>query len=183
MASPNDAPHDEGRSPPLRDAASFVMLAFAAGAVNGGAFLACERFIASVTSTLSRIGLHAGTWIMAEYALTLLAFMLGAACSVVAIQARALRARPPRILAPLLVVVAVLFAVAIAGGCGHFGELGTRAPGAQGLLLLCSLACAMGLMNATISNSSELAVRTTHMTGQATDFAVDLARAFVSSGA
>jgi uncharacterized membrane protein YoaK (UPF0700 family) len=49
--------------------------------------------------------------------------------------------------------------------------------------MLVTLAFAMGLMNATIATSTALSVRTTHMTGPATDLGVHLGTALYATGA
>lgn len=166
-----------------RHAPSFVLLALAAGAVNGGALLACERFVASVTSTLSRIGLNVGARVMGEYLLLVVAFIAGAMLSVAAVQARSLRNKRPLYALPLIVVSLLLVAAGFAGHRGLLGELGTRIGDARELAFLAALALAMGLLNATVTSSSELGARATHMTGQATDFGVELAQAWIARGA
>jgi uncharacterized membrane protein YoaK (UPF0700 family) len=49
-------------------------------------------------------------------------------------------------------------------------------------LLLSLLSFAMGLQNATVATSTGMAIRTTHMTGPATDLGVHLATAFFTGG-
>jgi len=166
-----------------RHAASWVLLTLAAGAVNAGALMACDRFVTHVTGTVTRIGTDFGAWVLVlDYALVLFAFLAGAMASVLAIQARVRRGRRPLHALPLLVVAAVLLGVGVAGRLGAFGPIGGAIEEATDFALLCVLAFAMGLMNATVSTSTALAVRTTHMTGPATDFGVHLATAWISTG-
>lgn len=166
-----------------RHAASWSLLALAAGSVNAGALLACDRFVTHVTGTVTRIGVDIHAWIlMIDYGLVLLAFIVGAMASVLPIQARALRGRAPLHALPLVVVAAILASSGVAGHLGAFGPIGGELEEAADFALLCVLAFAMGLMNASVSTSTALAVRTTHMTGPATDFGVHLATAWISAG-
>jgi uncharacterized membrane protein YoaK (UPF0700 family) len=84
---------------------------------------------------------------------------------------------------PLFGTVAALIAVAMLGIAGFFGPLGGQLEEPADFALLLGCAFAMGLMNATVASSTAIAVRTTHMTGPATDFGVSLATAWFSEGA
>jgi uncharacterized membrane protein YoaK (UPF0700 family) len=166
-----------------RHVASWMLLTLAAGGVNAGALMACDRFVTHVTGTLTRTGTDFGAWIlMLDYALVVLAFLAGAMASVLAIQARVRRGRRPLHALPMVVVAAVLLGVGIAGKLGVFGPIGGEIEETTDFALLSVLAFAMGLMNATVSTSTALAVRTTHMTGPTTDFGVHLATAWISAG-
>ena len=167
----------------LRHGPSWMLLALAAGSVNAGAFVACERFVTHITGIVSRIGLDAGVWaLMLEYALVLVSFIAGAMTSVLAIQARVLRGKRPLHALPLFSVAAVLAAVGFAGHLGAFGPIGGQVEEVTDFGFLCILAFAMGLMNASVATSTALSVRTTHMTGPATDFGVHLATAWLTTG-
>lgn len=173
------------RSPVLHDAASvlsfrhgltWVLLALSAGAVNAGAFLWADRFVSHVTGAATRLG--TGSWsAVLESAFLLLAFILGAVASVRALQARTLRGLPARHALPLVVTSALVSGVALVGHTGFASSEGRE------LILLGVLGFAMGLMNASVASSTALAVRTTHMTGPASDFGVNLGVAFFASGA
>jgi uncharacterized membrane protein YoaK (UPF0700 family) len=155
---------------------SWLLLAASAGFVNGWAFLMCEQFVTHVTGTVTRLGLE---WpvigLMLEYAVIVVNFVAGAAASVLWIQARALRGRKPRWATPLLFVVLILVAVALVGKAGLFGRFGgTHAADPPPVVLLSLLAFAMGLQNAAVASTTGLAVRTTHLTGPATDLGIHL---------
>src|SRR5918997_7225028 len=112
-----------------RHVPSWLLLAGAAGAVIGVAFLMCDQFVTHVTGTVTRMGLewlHVG--LAAEYATVLVSFIAGAATSVVAIQARARRGKRPRWATPLVAVALILAGVAVAGRTGAFGRLGGTPP-------------------------------------------------------
>lgn len=166
----------------LRHGPSWMLLALAAGAVNAGAFLACESFISHVTGIVSRIGLDVGAGeLLLEYALALVAFIAGAMMSVLAIQGRVIHGKRPLHAFPLIAVAIVLGAVSFAGHMGAFGRIGGQVEETTDLAFLCVLAFAMGLMNASVASSTALAVRTTHMTGPATDLGVHLAVAWLAT--
>jgi uncharacterized membrane protein YoaK (UPF0700 family) len=168
-----------------RHVPSWLLLAGAAGTVNGIAFLMCEQFVTHVTGTVTRLGLefpHA--WLVAEYGTVLVSFVAGAATSVVAIQARARRGKRPRWAIPLVVVALILVGVALAGQAGEFGRFGgTHVADPPPVILLSLLAFAMGLQNASVASTTGLAVRTTHLTGPSTDLGIHLGAACLSSGA
>jgi uncharacterized membrane protein YoaK (UPF0700 family) len=164
---------------------SWLLLAGAAGAVNGVAFLMCEQFVTHVTGTVTRMGLewlHVG--LAAEYATVLVSFVAGAAASVVAIQAQARRGKRPRWAIPLVAVALILVGVALAGEAGAFGRFGgTHAADPPPVALLSLLAFAMGLQNAAVASTTGLAVRTTHLTGPSTDLGIHLGTACLATGA
>jgi len=168
-----------------RHVPSWFLLAGAAGAVNGVVFLMCEQFVTHVTGTVTRLGLewlHIG--IAAEYAVVVLSFIAGAASSVITIQARARRGKQPRWVTPLVLVALILVGVAAAGEAGVFGRFGgTHVDDPPPFVLLSLLAFAMGLQNAAVATTTGLAVRTTHLTGPATDLGVHLGTAFLETGA
>ena len=79
-----------------RHVPSWLLLAGAAGLVNGVAFLMCEQFVTHVTGTFTRFGLEWPTiGLVAEYAAVVFSFIVGAAASVVAIQGRAEQGKRP----------------------------------------------------------------------------------------
>lgn len=167
-----------------RHVPSWLLLAAAAGGINGFAFIACEQFVTHVTGTVTRMGLewpHIG--LAAEYAAVLLCFIAGATASTVFIQARANRGKRPRWGTPLVWVAAILAAAAVAGWLGAFGPIGGKhAADEPPLMLLALLAFAMGLQNAAVASTTGMAVRTTHLTGPSTDVGVLLGSAWFAEG-
>ncbi|AKU95435.1 putative transmembrane protein [Labilithrix luteola] len=175
--------HDRGSVHSLRHMPSWLMLSMAAGAVNAGGFFACERFVSHVTGNAMQLSLETGTTLLRDSALLLLAFIAGAMSSAIAIERRYLRQQRPLYALPLVIVAGLLIAVAIAGQAGVFGPFGggtTDEP--TTMVLLALLGFAMGLQNAAVATSTGLAVRSTHLTGPATDFGVQLATAFFAVG-
>lgn len=163
---------------------SWLFLACAAGAVNGFAFLTCEQYVSHVTGTVTRIGLewpHVG--LAVEYAFIAISFLLGAIASVIWIQARAYRGRRPRWATPLFCVALILSGTGLAGHWGVLGLFGGQvAADPPPFLLLSALGFAMGLQNAAVASTTGLAVRTTHLTGPATDLGIHLGTACFATG-
>lgn len=160
------------------------MLAGSAGAVNGFAFITSQQFVTHVTGTVTRVGLewpHVG--VAAEYVAILASFVAGAVASVLWIQARAYQGKRPRWASPLIAVVAILVAVAFGGQVGLFGAfMGQVTTDQPPFIMLSALAFSMGLQNAAVGSTTGLAVRTTHLTGPATDLGTHLGTAFFTTG-
>jgi uncharacterized membrane protein YoaK (UPF0700 family) len=174
-------------SPPTifsaRHVPSWLLLSLAAGSVNAGAFMACQRFVTHVTGLTTQLGMDVGMWrLMAEYGVVVLCFIAGAMASVLALQGRHHRGKQPLHALPLVVVSFMLVAVALSGNAGLFGAFGASVEQPSDFLLLSLLSFAMGLQNATVATSTGMAIRTTHMTGPATDLGVHLASAWFTSG-
>lgn len=153
---------------------SWALLAFSAGAVNAGALLACQRFVAHVTGTVTRIGVGARDVIALDYLLVLVAFICGAAAAILLAKKRG-NADAPAYWLPLTVVAGLLVLVSGLGAVGAFGVFGGTVESAHDFALLAVLSFAMGMQNAAVAVSTGMAVRTTHMTGPATDIGVALA--------
>lgn len=150
---------------------SWLLLAAAAGYVNGFAFAACQQFVTHVTGTATRLGLEwPHTGVAAEYAAVLLSFVAGAAAAAAVLIWRAKRGKADRWALPLFAVAALLAGVGVAGAAGafgHFGGLVATDPPPVGLLSL--LAFAAGVQNAAVASTTGMSVRTTHFTGPLTD--------------
>ena len=129
-----------------------------------------------------RLGLRDSGEVLADYFIVLAFFILGAMASTLAIDGRYMRGKRPLYAAPLVVVAAMLAGVALAGKHGVFGPFGAQGRTTESYLFLSLLAFAMGLQNAAVATSTGFMVRTTHMTGPATDLGVNLASAAFASG-
>ena len=162
---------------------SYMMLVVAAGAINVAGLIDCRRYVTHISGTVTRIGYDFGKWtLMAEYLLVLMAFVVGAATSILPNQVRVLRGRRPLHFVPLSAVAALLVAIAIAGHFNVFGTTGGRTEEPVDFALMAALAFTMGLMNSAVAANNALSVRTTHMTGPASDFGVHLALALFLTG-
>ncbi|WP_020654167.1 YoaK family protein [Massilia niastensis] len=150
-----------------------IALAFVAGALNAGGFLAVQQYTSHMTGLVSSVADHLvlGDYVLALAALgAVLSFLLGAACTAVLVNYVRRRGLLSAYALPLL-VEAVLLLV--------FGVLGARLATIGGLfvpLTVMLLCFTMGLQNAVITKVSHAEIRTTHMTGIVTDIGIELGK-------
>ncbi|MDZ4332054.1 YoaK family protein [Pseudomonas sp.] len=150
-------------------------LAFVAGAINAGGFLAVQQYTSHMTGIVSAM---ADNIALGAYGLVwsglggVLSFLLGAACSTVMINYSRRRQLHSEYALPLLLEAALLLC---------FGFLGASLAQITGLfvpltvMLLCFI---MGLQNALITKLSRAEIRTTHITGIITDIGIELGKLF-----
>jgi uncharacterized membrane protein YoaK (UPF0700 family) len=148
-------------------------LAFVAGAVNAGGFLAVGQNTSHMTGIVSAL---ADNVALGEIALviaglsSILAFLTGAATSAIRITWGRRRALQSEYAVPLMVEAVLLLC---------FGFLGSNlerhrllfVPATVGLLCF-----VMGLQNAMITKISKAEIRTTHVTGLVTDIGIELGK-------
>jgi uncharacterized membrane protein YoaK (UPF0700 family) len=149
------------------------ILAFVAGAVNAGGFLAVARYTSHVTGVLSSIAdeLVLGHTTLALAGVALVAsFMIGAMVTALLVNWSRRHGLHAEFALPLLLEAALLVAfgwIGLSGGGLHEFVVPTTA------LLLCFV---MGQQNAVITKVSNAEIRTTHMTGIVTDLGIELGR-------
>jgi len=150
-----------------------LALAFVAGAINAGGFLAVHQYTSHMTGIVSGAadGLALGAAGLALDALgAMLSFLAGAACTALMVNHARRHALASLYALPLLLEALLLLA---------FGVLGARLAGFKGLfvpatvMLLCFM---MGLQNALMTKLSHAEIRTTHMTGIVTDIGIELGK-------
>ena len=160
------------RTPDANRHLGFV-LAFVAGAINAGGFLAVQQYTSHMTGIVSSM---ADNLVLGAYDLVLngagglLSFLLGAICSAIMVNYSRRRRRHAEYAMPLLLEAFLLLC---------FGLLGSRLADVEGLfvpvtvMLLCFI---MGLQNALITKMSNAEIRTTHITGIVTDIGIELGK-------
>lgn len=159
----------------LRHLPTWLMLTFAAGCVNAIAVVACERFVTHVTGTVTRLGMEiARVRVLLDFAIVLAFFIAGAMAASALINARVHRGKRPLYAAPLVMVALATAGVALAGHAGLLGSFGGTVDESGDFVLLSVLSFASGLQNAAVATSTGLLVRTTHLTGPATDLGIHL---------
>jgi uncharacterized membrane protein YoaK (UPF0700 family) len=150
-----------------------VALAFVAGAINAGGFLAVHQYTSHLTGVISSAAdkLALGAFDLALDGLgAVLSFLSGAACTAIAVNFGRRHGLASEYALPLLIEAILLLA---------FGVLGARLASVDALfvpatvMLLCFM---MGLQNALITKLSHAEIRTTHMTGIVTDIGIELGR-------
>lgn len=149
------------------------LLAFVAGAINAGGFLAVQQYTSHMTGIVSEMAdlVALGHYGIAFFGLVCLGtFVSGAACTAFLVNFARSRHLHSEYAIPLLLEAVLLLA---------FGILGTQIENVQDnfitatILLLCFV---MGLQNAVITKISGAVIRTTHVTGIVTDLGIDLGR-------
>lgn len=151
------------------------VLAFVAGAVNAGGFLAVQRYTSHMTGIVSAIAddLVLGHVVLAMAGVSsLLAFVAGAASTAVLINWARRRQMNGEFALPLMLEAALLL---VFGLLGANLELIVDVFVPSTVLLLCFI---MGLQNAVVTKVSQAEIRTTHMTGVITDLGIELGRLF-----
>ena len=148
-------------------------LAFVAGAINAGGFLAVHQYTSHMTGIVSSMAdsLVLGAPQVALSGLGgLLSFLLGAMCCAMLINYARRRGLFSAYALPLLLEAVLLLCFGVAGGT--LQDLHAIFVPAT-VMLLCFI---MGLQNALISKMSRSEIRTTHITGTLTDIGIELGR-------
>ncbi len=152
-----------------------AVLAFVAGAINAGGFLAVQRYTSHMTGVVSGI---ADDLVLGQFALAmagvsaLLAFVCGAALTAVLINWARRREMHGEFALSLMLEAVLLL---LFGLLGANLELFVDVFLPSTVLLLCFI---MGLQNAIVTKISHAEIRTTHMTGVITDLGLELGRLF-----
>lgn len=159
----------------VTDAALGTLLAFIAGAINAGGFIAIGKYTSHMTGIVSAVAddLALGALGAAGVgALLFVAFTAGAGCSAILINWGRRNFRERQYVYPLFVEAVLLLGFGTAGLLQPATFVAVAAP------LLCFI---MGLQNATITKISGARVRTTHVTGMVTDIGIELGKlAYIS---
>lgn len=150
-----------------------VTLAFVAGAVNAGGFMAAGRYTSHMTGIVSAVGdaLALQENALALYLiLFLISFIAGAVTSSLIVNyARANHFHSEYASALMIEAMLLLFFGVSASGIVPEIALSSHTT----LILLCFI---MGLQNSLISKISHSRIRTTHVTGIATDIGIEIGR-------
>ena len=144
-------------------------LAFVAGALNSAGFYAVGVFSANMTGNVSTLAdrLALGDLLPGLFYLGILTiFVLGAAVSAL------ITSTGKRHQIHAIYALAVLAEAALLTALG-FADL-WLAPGLREPVLVFGLSFSMGLQNAIVTRISDARVRTTHISGMATDFGIEL---------
>ena len=155
-----------------------ILLAFIAGAVNAGGFLAVGFYISHMSGIAASIGdaLVTDQWKTAIWAGAFLgSFMAGALTCSVIIQLALVHKLNTVFALPLLLEALLLLGFASAMVGDAHGPIGMKTGWI--VSLLCFI---MGLQNAMITNISNAVIRTTHITGVATDVGIETGRFLAS---
>lgn len=167
----------------LSNVVIWLSLAFQAGAINAGGYLACHRFVSHVTGFGTLAGTHMARWQWRTALGMMLVpgfFILGSMISAFWIDRRIQRNQRPLYPVVLFKILALMLTVVVAGTSGWFGTFG-EAVGRHDYILLAALCLACGLQNATVTSAFGAIVRTTHLTGITTDLGIGVVRILTRS--
>lgn len=150
-----------------------AVLAFVAGAINAGGYMAVHRYTSHMSGIVSSIAddLVLGNIVLAlSGVISLVSFILGAATTAVLINWARRKNLHSEFAASLMFESILLFLFALLGANldAHPQSLVPSA-----VLMLCFI---MGLQNAILTKISRAEIRTTHMTGVVTDLGIELGR-------
>jgi uncharacterized membrane protein YoaK (UPF0700 family) len=149
-----------------------VILTFVAGAVDAGGFLLLGQFTAHMSGNASSMAdhLHSGAWLVVLAGVAaFLPFLAGAAVSAMLIGGRLRYGSRSPFVPALLLESSLLLAFA-----GFYPTIRAASYGTD--LAIAILSFAMGLQNATSTSLSITRMRTTQVTGIATDLGLELGR-------
>lgn len=154
-------------------------MAFQAGLLNVGGFMACHRFVSHVTGFATYFGVDIGNQEFG-HALGMLVvpllFLCGSMLSGLLVDIRLKLHLKPKYYIVFGVMFILIMTVVVGGFNGFFGQFGGPLNHSQGYLLLSLLCLICGLQNGTITSVSRAVVRTTHLTGITTDLGIGLVR-------
>ncbi len=149
------------------------LLAFVAGAINAGGFLAVRRYTSHMTGIVSAL---ADDLVLGQIGLVLagsavlLAFIAGAATTALLVNWARRQGMQGEFALPVIVEAALLLVFGLLGAnLNVLLELFVPTT----VLVLCYV---MGLQNAIVTKISRAEIRTTHMTGVITDLGIELGR-------
>lgn len=159
--------------------AIWMSMAFQAGVLNIGGFMACHRFVSHVTGFATYFGFELN---QKEYghALGMLAvpfcFLIGSAVSGVLVDLRLKLHQKPKYYLSFGIIFFLLLIIYFGGVSGYFGNFGEPLSLTRDYLLLILLCFTCGIQNGTITTVSRSVIRTTHLTGITTDLGLGIVR-------
>lgn len=159
--------------------AIWLVMAFQAGLLNVGGFLASKTFVSHVTgfATLESIEMERGNLLhFSGLALVPISFLIGAMVSGVVVDLRIKLRKKPKyyIVFGLIFFLSLLVVI---GGFNHvFGRFGYLPTGIDGYSLIALLCFICGMQNGAVTLVSKSVIRTTHLTGITTDLGIGLVR-------
>lgn len=154
-------------------------MAFQAGLLNIGGFLACHRFVSHVTGFATFVGVEINIR-GHNQALGMLSvplfFLSGAAISGFLVDLPIKTKQRPRYYISFGLIFFLLALVLAGGVAGFFGVFGEPLNLTRDYALLAILCLVCGIQNGTITTASRSVVRTTHLTGITTDLGLGIVR-------
>lgn len=157
----------------------WLLMAFQAGILNIGGFMATQRFVSHITGFAT---FFAADTVEQKYGHALgmlivpLFFLLGAMLSAQLVDIRLKLNLKPKYYFSFGIMFLILSSVYLAGHFNFFSPFGQPIDVSNDYALLILLCFACGIQNATITSVSRSVIRTTHLTGLTTDLGIGLVR-------
>jgi uncharacterized membrane protein YoaK (UPF0700 family) len=154
-------------------------MAFQAGFLNIGGFMACHRFVSHVTGFATFFGYEVNQPDMGQafgMLLVPLFFLFGCMLSGQLVDIRLKTQRNPRYYIVFGMMFCLLALIVLFGKLGLFGEFGESLQYSRDYALLAMLCLVCGIQNGTITTVSKSVIRTTHLTGITTDLGIGMMR-------
>ena len=159
----------------------WMTMAFQAGALNIGGFLACHAFVSHATGNVSMLfGVRPWESSFADTLPVMLApafFLLGAMLSGILVDRAIRQNRKPKYYVTFSWMFAILLVILAAGRSGALGTFGEPLNRGRDFFLLVLLSLVCGIQNGTLTTVSRSVIRTTHLTGLLTDLGIGVVRA------
>ncbi len=156
-----------------------MILAFQAGLLNMGGFMACGHFVSHVTGYATHFGYEIGRQDY-KHALALLMvpgfFLLGSILSGLLVDLRLKLRKKPKYHLVFGVLFLLTLAVVVLGFNNYLGKFGDPVEDSRDYTLIALLCLICGIQNGTITLVSRSVVRTTHLTGITTDLGIGIVR-------
>lgn len=157
----------------------WMLLAFQAGVLNIGGFMACHRFVSHVTGFATFFGYELSQK-DSSHAIGMLIvplfFLVGAMISGLLVDIRLKLHKKPKYYISFGIIFLLVLIVFIGGISGALGVFGQPINTSADYLLLMLLCLTCGIQNGSITTVSKSVVRTTHLTGITTDLGIGLMR-------
>ncbi len=161
----------------------WILMAFIAGNINAGGWMACQRFVTHVTGFATWFGIETamGEWANALGMLSVPGFFIaGVMISAFLTDHAVMTHGKPRFGLVMCLVAILLTITALSGEYNLFGLFGSSFDISSDYFLLALLCTASGLQNAAITVASGGAMRSTHLTGITTDLGIGLVRTWLA---
>lgn len=157
----------------------WMSMAFQAGLINIGAFMACHRFVSHLTGFATFFGYEINqpdgghAWGMLVVPLF---FLLGCMLSGQLVDVRLRQHKRPKYFVTFGVIFFLSWVVFELGYFGYFGKFGEPLELSRDYSLLILLCLICGIQNGTVTTVSKSVIRTTHLTGVTTDLGLGIVR-------
>ncbi|HPI39310.1 MAG TPA: YoaK family protein [Pseudobdellovibrionaceae bacterium] len=157
----------------------WLSMAFQAGAINTGGYLACHRFVSHTTGFATLFGESLAEGKVSQ-AMSLISvpffFLIGAMISAIFVDKQKAEGKTPLYVIVFFLMSLFLLLVLFVGVRGGFGTFGAAENEWQNYNLMALLCLTSGMQNATVTTAFRSVIRTTHLTGLTTDLGIGIVR-------